>query len=125
MFLYTLHIVLYYNLIVFLLDYLVATDPFSPTTELQTSLGDASNNNINISGVANNGQVSSNPWDMAGLEPAISQDLLGVDLGQVLLRYYRADKKKFPLYENVILICRLIPLLTEKVGRFLGSPCVY
>jgi len=60
----------------------LATDPFSPTTELQTSLGDASNNNINISGVANNGQVSSNPWDMAGLEPAISQDLLGVDLGQ-------------------------------------------
>ena len=40
----------------------------------------------------------------------------------------RKNKKKSfisPLYENVVFICRLIPLLTEKVGNFLGSPYIY
>ena len=37
---------------------------------------------------------------------------------------YRVTKKNAPLYGNIVFICRLIPLLTEKVGHFLGHPVV-
>ena len=41
------------------------------------------------------------------------------------IRYYRVDQKNGPLFENVVFICWLIPLLAEKVGHFLGVTLYY